>query len=480
VGAGPNPTEGVPFSGVVASFAYPDPAATPADFAATIVWGDGTITPGKLAREAAGDFTVTGQHTYARGGQSYPVSVAILDPDSRTIIASVAANVAAAPLVAADAPVAAAEGAAVPGGSTVASFTDAGGVDPFSAYAATVAWGDGATAGATVLSTGFGFEVVTAAPHTYADEGSYTLIVTITEVNSAGTIIINITSATDAVTVSDVPMTAASVTALTTPKGTPLVGALVASFTDANATATAGDFTAVIDWGDGTTASLGVVFQPGGAGTPFLVAGNHTYAVDRASPHPITVSIRDRGGAAVTALSQAAVSDTAPLVSGIPVEFTKNRIFSAPVAAITEVTGAAPEPTSHYTATINWGDNTPVTAGTIEAIPGGAWVVGTHMYVGSGPYTITVTVHDDGRAVVTATATAFDPPARTNGPMAGAPRTLVSVPAGPRHHWRKRAHHQGHQGRVAQADDHARPHARAAQATRMPRPRRIGMPDGQT
>jgi hypothetical protein len=372
----------------------------------------------------------------------------------------------------------------VPAVTRLATFTDTGGADPLSAYTATVAWGDGTTtAGATVLPTGSGFQVVAAAPHAYADEGTYSVLVTITEVNAAG-VVINATSASDAVTVVDAPLTAAAVSALATPKGTPLVGALVASFTDAFATATAGDFTAMIDWGDGTTASLGVVSQPGGAGTAFRVAGNHTYAVDRASPYPITVTVRDRGGAAVTAGSQATVSDTAPLVSGIPVKFTKTEIFTAPVADITEVTGAAPEPISHYTATISWGDGTPATAGTIEAIPGGAWVVGTHTYAGNGPYTVTVTVHDDGGAVVAATTTAYDPPANLRDPAAGAhglvgasASTPVSVPAGPQHHWRQRAHHHGRPGRVGQSDNHAHPRARVAQAIGMPRPRRIGMPE---
>jgi streptogramin lyase len=474
VGGPPSPAEGVPFSGVVATFAYPDPAATPADFAANIVWGDGTITPGQVVHEAIGDFVVTGQHTYARGGQSYPVSVAVLDPDSRTIIASVTANVAAAPLVAAAAPVATTEGAAVSAGTTLAIFTDTGGADPLSAYTATVAWGDGTTtAPANVLLTGAGFQVVAAAPHTYADEGSYSVLVTITEVNAAGAVI-NTVSVSGAAIVADAPLSPVGVQALTTPKGTPLIGAVVASFTDSDSAASSADFTATIDWGDGAAESIGVVFQPGGAGTPFVVAGNHTYAVDRSTAYPITVSIRDRGGAAVTSGSQATVSDVAPLVSGIPVKFTRAEIFSATVADISEVTGAAPEPISHYSATINWGDRSATTTGTIEAIEGGAWVVGSHTYTGLGPYTVTVTVHDDGGAVVTATATAYDPPARAAGSAAGSlgrlgasPWGPLGIPTGSQHHWRRGGRHHGLRQPVAQVNDLPHRHARLAQAIRL-------------
>jgi hypothetical protein len=213
------------------------------------------------------------------------------------------------------------------------------------------------------------------------------------------------------------------------------------------------------------------------------VAGNHTYAVDRVSPpYPITVSIHDRGGAAVTAGTQATVFDTAPIVSGIPVKMTKKLLFSAPVAYIVEVPGAATEPASHYTATIDWGDQSAATTGTVEAIPGGAWVVGTHTYSDSGPYTITVTVGDDGGAVVKATTTAFDPPVNPPGPVhrspvpvGASPSTPVVVPAGPRHHGRQPTHHQGHPGRFAQAADHPKRPAQEAGSIEMLRAVRILM-----
>ncbi len=361
-----------------------------------------------------------GVHTYARGGQSYPISVAILDAAGRTTIAAATAQVAQAPLAAAAASLAAVEGAVVPAGTTLASFSDTGGADPLSAYAATVAWGDGTTNTATVQQSGADFRVVSAAAHTYAEEGSDTVLVTITERNAAGAVITTAYAA-GAAAVSDAALAAVAAPGLAVAKGTPLVGAKVASFTDANPAAAVGDFAATIDWGDGSPPSPGTIAQPGGAGTAFVVRGSHTYAA--AGPYTITVSVRDRDGATLVATSQASVADVAPLVSGIPVPMTKGIFFALPVAYIVEVTGAAPEPAGHYTATITWGDGTTATAGTIEAIPGGAWVVGSHTYAGAGPYTITVTVHDNDGFTVSATTTAFDPPG-------------ANVPAGPRHHGR--------------------------------------------
>src|SRR5262249_54702376 len=52
----------------------------------------------------------------------------------------------------------------------------------------------------------------------------------------------------------------------------------VAIFTDSDPAMTADNFTATIDWGDGTlpTPAVGIV-QPGGPGAPFKVFGTHRY-----------------------------------------------------------------------------------------------------------------------------------------------------------------------------------------------------------
>jgi streptogramin lyase len=50
----------------------------------------------------------------------------------------------------------------------------------------------------------------------------------------------------------------------------------VATFRDLDLTATTGDFTATIHWGDGTS-STATITQPGGPGTTFNVKGTHSY-----------------------------------------------------------------------------------------------------------------------------------------------------------------------------------------------------------
>src|ERR1700688_1375716 len=54
--------EGAAFNGAVATFEDDNPAATPADFTATIDWGDGSGTTAGTIFASSAAFTVIGQH----------------------------------------------------------------------------------------------------------------------------------------------------------------------------------------------------------------------------------------------------------------------------------------------------------------------------------------------------------------------------------------------------------------------------------
>jgi hypothetical protein len=79
----------------------------------------------------------------------------------------------------------------------------------------------------------------------------------------------------------------------------------VATFTDAGGAEAAANYTATIDWGDGTTPSQGTItaMSPGASG--FTVSGSHTYHLPGADA--MTVTIDDDGGATATAASTAIV-----------------------------------------------------------------------------------------------------------------------------------------------------------------------------
>jgi hypothetical protein len=161
---------------------------------------------------------------------------------------------------------------------------------------ATITWGDGtSSAGTYDGSTGV------QGSHTYAEEGTYSGSVSYTYMaarpcqGSTGT-------ASFQATVQDAPLSAAGVN-LSGTSGQPLSG-VVAHFTDANPGA--GQFSAQINWGDGSS-SAGTVAAAAGGG--FDVTGTHTYQT--AGSYPVSSTIADVGGATTTASSTAQVAQTA-------------------------------------------------------------------------------------------------------------------------------------------------------------------------
>jgi streptogramin lyase len=459
VGAGTtiSTREGQPFVGTVATFTDRDPTAAPGNFTATIDWGDGTTSSGEVLEDASGKFYVSGSHTYVEEGTTTPIVVTIADSDGDTTTANSTADVAQAPLLATGVPVSATEGIVVRAGTLVATFIDTGGVHLPQEYAATINWGDGTAADPAVIQFSSGnLQVVTAVPHTYKVPGNFTVLVTIQDLDPGNPrAIVGTALAGATATVADARLTEVAVDPLPSqPKGTLLSGVTVGSFFDGNAFALPADFTAMIDWGDGSPLTLGTITQPNGPGSAFAVAGSHTYTVDRAQPYAITVTILDRAGRGLTTGTSAAVADAPPIVGSIPVRMTQGQPFTAPLAYIVGGAGLAPESPGHFTATIDWGDGTS-SAGLIEAVPGGEWVVGSHTYARSGSFTITVTIHDDSGFTVAATTQAIDPPA---------------VPAGPLHHGRHGPSRTHHKPRPSKPHQKAGPGHAAIRKFSAPRP----------
>jgi uncharacterized delta-60 repeat protein len=156
IGSPVSGTEGVPFTGVVATFAPSNPSVGAGDYVALIDWGDGTpdahdITPGTITQIGTGRFSVTGTHTYAEEG-TYPLAVHISGAGTMDTSNPFVATVNDAPLKAT------AVNFAVTGhksfSGAVATFTD---VDPGGVatdYTATITWDDGTTSTGTIGGTG--------------------------------------------------------------------------------------------------------------------------------------------------------------------------------------------------------------------------------------------------------------------------------------------------------------------------------------
>lgn len=185
-------------------------------------------------------------------------------------------------------------------------------------------------------------------------------------------------------TVSTDPLMTAYGTAFSATEGQAFTG-VVATFSDADPSASPSEYSATIDWGDGTT-SPGTI-------SGWSVSGSHTYLEEGA--YGVTVTIRDPDTLynSTHAFDSATVADGALAAQGKTINTTNP--FSGTVATFTDAdpNGAVAD----YSATIDWGDGTS-SPGTI-AVDGAAFDVnGTHAYALLGPYTVTVHVCDVGGA----------------------------------------------------------------------------------
>jgi hypothetical protein len=108
-------------------------------------------------------------------------------------------------------------------------------------------------------------------------------------------------------TIANPPITAVA-TSVSGTEGVAISGATVATFTDANPNALASDFTATIDWDDGTTTTGTIVAQTGG---DFAVDGTHTYA--DGGEYAVGVNITDVSGGTASITTSATVAELATL-----------------------------------------------------------------------------------------------------------------------------------------------------------------------
>jgi hypothetical protein len=403
-------TTATPFAGPVATFTDGNTAAPAGDFTATITWGDGTSSSGTVTATAtAGQFTVSGTHTFTTAG-TLSTSVLVNDADSASVAVPGSAFVTAA---AAFGPASAVEGTALPSTTTIATFSDGfdvSGCTAAATYIATVNWGDGSTTEPAVVtasgtpSVGQPCTYQVSAGHTYAEGGNDTVAVTATGGGLSGGL-----SGSFNLPVSDAGLTAASSVALQATGGVPFTGT-VGGFTDANTGAPAGDFTATINWGDGTTSSGTVT----GTAGQFSISGTHTF--NGVGALRTSVVVTDTDGATVTVPGVATVAAPAPpqltAVSTSPVSARAGVTVTATLGTFAD---ADPGTTAaSYKAAIAWGDGA-VTLATIVSgsVPGQFGVQGSHRYSAAGTFKIKIIVAAPlGRVVeldTTATITPIPP-----------------------------------------------------------------------
>lgn len=405
------PTEGTQFSGAVATFTDNYAGQVASDFSSSIDWGDGTTTTGTVSGPTGGPFTISGNHTYADEG-TFTVLASFADDAPSTLTATITstANVAEGDtLVAGTAVTASAtEGATFTG--TVATFSDTTyAANLPSDFTAAIEWGDGTTSTGTVTGAAGSFTV--SGSHLYAEEGTKTATVVLSD-DAPGT-----ATGTSAATinVADATLSATG----TTINGTEgySVTAVVANFTDADPAGTASDYTATIDWGDGTT-SAGTIAA---AGSGFQVSGSHTFAED--GSYSITVSIADVGGSKATASGTASIAEPVISATAVPVRGVERSSSEVAVATFTHGNGA--ESAASFAAIINWGDGT--TSSALVSESGGIYTIsGSHAYLDEGIYPVIAAVSDDTASATVGTVAKIGEELLPNGTTGTANQRFIS------------------------------------------------------
>ena len=247
----------------------------------------------------------------------------------------------------------------------------------------TVDWGDG---GAATAATCADFNHIGTGTHTYEEEGTYAAVAHYTSPNGARETKFQLVIADAALSASGRSFSATA--------GAQFSG-VVAHLLDVDAHGTAGDYSASVSWGDGSS-SAGALSPAGGG---FDVIAAHTYA--SAGNDTVTVGLTDAGGATASAGGSATVA-TAGSGSGsgggaapspVRAEFTATQ--GAPGQVLLQA--SASRPSGGQVASYAW--NLDGHAGSEPSALCGAEDSQMSTRLAAGTHTLTLTVTDAGGQV---------------------------------------------------------------------------------
>ncbi|MEM7474531.1 MAG: putative Ig domain-containing protein [Planctomycetota bacterium] len=379
-------------------------------YIATIDWGDGTSTQingtGGFPTE---DFAAT--HRYADNGL-YRVSASVVNTLGEVATASSSITVLnVAPTVTATSGLTGIEG--VENTFTLGDFSDPGFSDAVSgsveSFVAIIDWGDGSQPETIAVPANNGrvgvatFGSVVAA-HTYADDGIYETTIELRDDDMGST------SVMSAISIANVAPGVSELEPISGQEGE----LATLNFTASDGTGS-DNLTATIDWGDGSSSQADASFD----GTQWIFNSGHYYADNGVFTVQATVSDGTDEAAVSTSADVANVAPTLStrdfvVESGNTVQL-KSIVFSDPGFS-------AASSSETFTASIDWGDGSPVVSGTILNLANGSAstlttgeVFGEYQYAQPGTYTVMVTVaDDDGGSTTESFVVVVNPPTGGN------------------------------------------------------------------
>jgi len=190
-------------------------------------------------------------------------------------------------------------------------------------------------------------------------------------------------------------------------EGQQITNQRVVNFDDAGDAAgrcTVGNYTLQVDWGDGTGGALEIdkpiKIDPGTVpGTcSYGARGTHTYA--QAGAYDVRATICPAGGTCSTTPipGTATIREADFRGQARALTVTAGTAFAGQVAELKDDNSLSQS--ADFIATIDWGDGTPATAGTLSGSAGNFEIDGGHTYTAPGSYRIAVSVVHGGRTLV--------------------------------------------------------------------------------
>jgi hypothetical protein len=314
----------------------------------------------------------------------------------------------------------------------VATFTDVDLIENAGSYQATINWGDGTapTTGTITADPTTPGEFIISGSHTYQAAGSDPITVTLTDLGGTfnstlvneGGVTVPVTTQLDAIPAvsdhtADVSVAAlelGSTSPVTATAGTPVTGVL-ATFTNANGSADPSDYSATINWGDGSGLTGAKITLSDGT---FSISGTHVYAAPGSDTGTIEVYETSTGQSLSIPLTATAQAPTVQVTTGLTgMNNVSTGNLTVATVSVPLFAGSSGLDYQGYSASVDYGDGSPTVPATLTpatVLGATAFDVQTsgHVYAVPGTYTLSVAIRDAAGVIVgtgSATVAITDP-----------------------------------------------------------------------